>query len=142
MRLNAEAIICTSKREWYYGYLDGFAFSVKDKIKDKNQIQNLEDFRTVSKWLKSIGYKWSYDRLAKTLLKSITIYDSRPGTQGVSLGIEKGVLKLFIGTTAMVGTYESDKWNVLCANCVWTCKQAKNSYIHTCKAFKNGKPAK
>jgi hypothetical protein len=140
MRLNAEAVVCTGNREWYYGSLSGFTFFIKDKILSKNRFKEPNRFKSVTNWIQELGYKKDCDILSKTLLKSITLRDIN--NTDSPLNFQKGVIRLFIGRSVTIGYTQSKKYNVLCANCIWTCKQLKESKIRSCKAFKNGTPVR
>jgi len=139
MRLNAEAVICDRNKNWYYGTINGFSFFVKAKIKTNNFFKDPDRFKSVTSWLKEIGYEKEYVRLTKTLLKSI-IVKQKHQLYNKSINYERGALKLFIGKTVNIAELDNANYNVLCANCIWTCMQPKKSQIINCKAFKNENP--
>ncbi len=138
MRLNAESVICTKDREWYYGSLSGFTFYFKSKITDKNFFKDPYRFKTAAQWIKELGYQHQFSKLTKTLLKSIQIKNLID--KNSKLNSQKGVRRLFIGKTVNIGLYDYKKDNFLCANCMYTCKQPKYTIVVKCKAFKNGSP--
>jgi len=138
MRLNAEAVMCRSNKEWFYGSVSGFTFYIKDKVKNKNFFKDTKRFITVSQWIIELGYKKKYDKLTKTLLKNIKIVDIT--NHNSKINYEKGIIRLFIGKTVNIGQLDYSNYNILCANCAWTCKKHKSYEIISCKEFNNVKP--
>jgi len=139
MRLNAEAVVCTGKGKWYYGSVNGFQFFSKSEIKDISFFkEDIARFIPISQWIKELGYGTDFKKLTRTILKTMKVIDT---TNKKSIVIpEKGALKLFIGRTILTATSTGENYNVLCANCIWTCRQPKSVEPHSCKAFKNGNP--
>ena len=138
MRLNVDAIICDKNRKWFEGSLNGFNFYIEEEIKDKDQIKNPENFKTAAEWIEYLGYKSDAHKLTRILMKSIILRDS--AHKNGSIHLDKGVLRLFIGDPRNKNHGNFKDKNVLCANCIWTCKHSKNTSIVTCKAFHNDNP--
>lgn len=137
MKLDMDAVICKGGK-WFDGQLDGFSFVIKDRIKSRKNVCDIKGHVPLTKWLKDNGIPDNENKLAETFLRSVKIYaNDEKYNQKVGMGVDK--IFLYTGREA---PWDESKhiYNLLCAQCVWTCKQGKNVQIYSCKAFNGKKP--
>lgn len=138
-KLSCDAVVCDANRNWYYGRLNGFQFNIVKRLKSKEDLNGVDRYKSAAKFIKSIGYDSNYQLLTRQLMKNIKINDwkskkhnSTGESSFVLTEIGKGATRLFL-----TNINKNDiKNHILCGQCYYSCKQAVDSGLLSCAAFK------
>lgn len=136
-KLMCDAVISRNNK-WYYGRLNGFQFNIIKEVKEKDDLTSIDRFESASNFMKSIGYNGNFDKLTRALMKNIVINDWTLKDDNAAknryhlVQIGKGTTRLFLANVHK----NPIKYNFICEQCSWGCKQMVNTQLVSCKSFK------